>query len=63
MFDVVFYFRLISGLGFLFAGVLTLYGHKKNPSRYKHGAFAGILFLLAGALGLISALACVLSSS
>jgi len=57
MFDMVFYIKLLSGLCFIFAGIAVIYGNKKNPNRYKHGALGAILFLSAGVLQLISALA------
>ena len=60
MFDMIFYVKLLSGLGFIFAGIAFIYGNKKNPNRYKHGVLPGILFLLAGVFQLISALAYIL---
>lgn len=60
MFDMIFYLKLLAGLGFIVAGIDVTYGNKKNPNRYKHGALPGILFLSAGALELLSALAYVL---
>ncbi|BDZ66902.1 hypothetical protein GCM10025860_03500 [Methanobacterium ferruginis] len=53
--DTIFYLRLISGLGFLFAAFFFVYEHRKN--KHKHGWLPAILLFLAGVLQLISALA------
>lgn len=60
MFDMVFYVKLLSGLGFIFAGIAFIYGNKKNPNKYKNGVLAAILTLSAGVLQLISAVTFIL---
>jgi hypothetical protein len=45
MFVMIFYLRLLSGLGFIFAGIVFIYGNKTDPNRYKHGTLPAILAL------------------
>lgn len=52
MFDVKIYLALISGLGFLLGGSLSLYKNKQK--RIKNGWLPGILLISAGFLQLIS---------
>lgn len=56
MLDIFFYLKLVSGLGFILAGLFAIYGYKKNPKKYKYGYMIISLLLLAGVLQLISAL-------
>lgn len=57
MLDIIFYIKLISGLGFIFASFLSTREYNKNPKKYKYKRLATVLFLLAGIFQLISATA------
>ncbi|EKF84840.1 hypothetical protein A994_11617 [Methanobacterium formicicum DSM 3637] len=49
-----FYINIIAGIGFLIAGILTLYKQRKNPSENKYMTLAGFLLILAGICQFIS---------
>lgn len=61
MFDLGFYLKLISGMGFIIASFFAIREYKKNPKRYKYGLLSTIGFFLAGILQLISVLAYVMN--
>jgi hypothetical protein len=63
MMGMIFYLRLLSGLGFLIGGIAFLYEKRKNPKKLKNSYLPSILFILAGIFQLISALAYVLDKT
>lgn len=59
MFGMIFYLRLISGVGLIIGGILFIYEKRKNQNKEKNQYLPSILLIFAGILQFISALAYV----